>query len=410
MGGAAIISTHATLTGTRRCEPFVLFLKNMSAMNPYTEEERAYAAQVARFLRKEVDPLSRQIEEDDAVPPSLLKSAAEFGLFGLTIPEEYGGSGLTLAGKCAVEEVMGATNYGFATVIGNHTGISTAGLVALGNEAQKKKYLPRMASGEWVGTFALTEPSAGSSPADMRTTAVKKGDRYVLNGEKIYITNAGIANVFTVMAITDKSKGIKGISAFVLERDFKGFSIGKNELKMGMHGCTTAPLAFNDCEVPAENLLGGEGLGYIQAMKTLTAGRVTVSARSCGMMDHLINHCIDFMKVRVQGGKKLAEHQGLQWMLADMSVQRDAARGLTYRAIDVLMRGERGTMEASAAKLYATEALGKVADAAVQIHGGMGYMREAGIETTFRDARIVRIYEGSSEIQRNIIGGLLLKD
>ena len=186
-------------------------------MNPYTEEERAYAAQVARFLRKEVDPLSRQIEEDDAVPPSLLKSAAEFGLFGLTIPEEYGGSGLTLAGKCAVEEVMGATNYGFATVIGNHTGISTAGLVALGNEAQKKKYLPRMASGEWVGTFALTEPSAGSSPADMRTTAVKKGDRYVLNGEKIYITNAGIANVFTVMAITDKTKGIKGISAFVLE-------------------------------------------------------------------------------------------------------------------------------------------------------------------------------------------------
>ena len=244
----------------------------------------------------------------------------------------------------------------------------------------------------------------------MRTMAVKKGDRYVLNGEKIYITNAGIANVFTVMAITDKAKGIKGISAFIVERDFNGFSIGKNELKMGMHGCTTAPLAFTDCEVPAENLLGGEGLGYIQAMKTLTAGRVTVSARSCGMMDHLINRCVEYMKVRTQGGKKLAEHQGLQWMLADMSVQRDAARGLTYRAIDVLMRGERGTMEASAAKLFATEALGKVADAAVQIHGGMGYMRDAGIETTFRDARIVRIYEGSSEIQRNIIGGLLLKE
>jgi acyl-CoA dehydrogenase len=379
------------------------------AMSPYTEEERNFADQVARFLRKEVDPLSRQIEEDDAVPPALLKAAAEFGLFGLTIPEEYGGSGMRLAGKCAVEEVMGSTNYGFATVIGNHTGISTAGIVALGNEAQKKKYLPRMASGEWVGTFSLTEPSAGSSPADMRTTAVKKGDRYILNGEKIFITNASIANVYTVMAITDKSKGIKGISAFIVERGFKGFSVGKNELKMGMHGCSTAPLAFDDCEVPAENLLGGEGLGYIQAMKTLTAGRVTVSARSCGIMDHLINRCVEYMKVRVQGGKKLAEHQGLQWMLADMSVQRDAARGLTYRAIDTLMRGERGTMEASAAKLFSTEALGKVADAAVQIHGGMGYMREVGIETTFRDARIVRIYEGSSEIQRNIIGGLLLK-
>jgi len=378
-------------------------------MSPYTPDERAYANEVARFLRKEVDPRSRQIEEEDAIPEELMKLARDMGLFGLTIPEQYGGSGLTLRGKCAIEEVMGTTNYGFATVIGNHTGISTAGIVALGNDAQKQKYLPKMASGEWVGTFALTEPSAGSSPADMRTTALKKSDRYILNGEKIYITNSGIANVFTVMAITDKSKGIKGISAFIVERNFKGFSVGKNELKMGMHGCTTAPLAFTDCEVPAENLLGGEGLGYVQAMKTLFSGRVTVAARSCGIMDHLINRSIDYMKVRVQGGKKLAEHQGLQWMLADMSVQRDAARGLTYRAIDVLMRGERGTMEASAAKLFATEALGKVADAAVQIHGGMGYMREAGIETTFRDARIVRIYEGSSEIQRNIIGGLLLK-
>ena len=378
-------------------------------MNPYLPEERSFADEVARFLRKEVDPRSREIEESDAIPDDLMQLAREMGLFGLTIPEAYGGSGLTLAGKCAIEEEMGKTNYGFATVIGNHTGISTAGIVALGNDAQKQKYLPRMASGEWVGTFSLTEPQAGSSPAEMRTTAVRKGDRYILNGEKIYITNASIANVFTVMAITDKSQGIRGISAFVVERNFKGFSVGKNELKMGMHGCSTAPLAFTDCEVPAENLLGGEGLGYIQAMKTLTAGRVTVSARCCGIMDHLINRCIDYMKVRVQGGKKLAEHQGLQWMLADMSVQRDAARGLTYRAIDTLIRGERGTMEASAAKLFSTEALAKVADCAVQIHGGMGYMREAGIETTYRDARIVRIYEGSSEIQRNIIGGLLLR-
>jgi acyl-CoA dehydrogenase len=179
---------------------------------------------------------------------------------------------------------------------------------------------------------------------------------------------------------------------------------------MGMHGCTTAPLAFSDCKVPAENLLGPEGMGYVQALKTLTAGRVTVSARCCGMMDKLIERCVEYMKVRSQGGKKLAEHQGLQWMLADMAVQRDAARGLSQRAIAALLRGERGTMEASTAKLYATEALGRVADAAVQIHGGMGYMRDAGIETVFRDARIVRIYEGTSEIQRNIIAGLLLKD
>jgi acyl-CoA dehydrogenase len=377
---------------------------------PLSPEVRMLCDEVRRFIREQVDPRSRWIEENDAIPDDLLQMAREVGLFGLTIPEQYGGSGLDLAGKCAIEEEMGRTNYGFATLIGNHTGISTTGIVAMGSEEQKKKYLPRMACGEWIGAFALTEPQAGSDPAAMRTSAVKKGDRWVLNGEKIYITNAGPAHVFTVMAITDRSKGIKGISAFIVERDFPGFSVGRNELKMGMHGCTTAPLAFNDCEVPAENLLGPEGMGYVQALKTLTAGRVTVSARCCGMMDKLIERCVEYMKVRSQGGKKLAEHQGLQWMLADMAVQRDAARGLTQRAIEALLRGERGTMEASTAKLYATEALGRVVDAAVQIHGGMGYMREAGIETTFRDARIVRIYEGTSEIQRNIIAGLLLKD
>ena len=373
-------------------------------------EVRMLCDEVRRFIRDEVDPRSRWIEEHDAMPEDLMQKARAMGLFGLTIPEEYGGSGLDLAGKCAIEEEMGKTNYGFATVIGNHTGISTTGIVALGSEEQKRKYLPRMATGEWIGSFALTEPQAGSDPAALRTTAVRKGHHYVLNGEKIYITNAGIAHVFTVMAITDRTKGIKGISAFIIERDFPGFSVGRNELKMGMHGCSTAPLAFNDCKVPAENLLGPEGMGYVQALKTLTAGRVTVSARCCGMMDKLIAQCVDYMKVRTQGGRKLAEYQGLQWMLADMSVARDAARLLTQRAIEALARGERGTMEASAAKLHSTEALAKVVDCAVQIHGGMGYMREAGIETTYRDARIVRIYEGSSEIQRNIIAAQLLKD
>jgi len=377
---------------------------------PVTAEVRAFCDEIRRFIRAEVDPRSRWIEENDEVPADLLQKARELGLFGLTIPEEYGGIGLDLAGKCAVEQEMGQTNYGFATVIGNHTGISSTGIVQVGNAEQKRKYLPKMASGEWIGAFALTEPQAGSDPASLRTSAVRKGDRYVLNGEKIYITNAGLAQVFTVMAITDRSKGIKGISAFIVQRDFPGFTIGRNELKMGMHGCTTAPLAFSDCEVPAANLLGAEGMGYIQALKTLTSGRVTVAARSCGIMDKLIQQSVDYMKIRTQGGRKLAEHQGLQWMLADMSVARDAARGLTQRAIDAIVSGERGTMEASAAKLFATEALARVVDAAVQIHGGMGYMREAGIEATYRDARIVRIYEGSSEIQRNIIAGQLLKD
>jgi acyl-CoA dehydrogenase len=373
-------------------------------------EVRQLCEEVRRFIQKEVDSRSRWIEEHDAIPDELLRMAREMGLFGLTIPEQYGGIGLDLAGKCAIEEEMGRTNYGFATVIGNHTGIATSGIVALGSEAQKRKYLPRMATGEWVGCFSLTEPHAGSDPADIRTAAVRKGDGYVLNGEKAFVTNGGIAHVFTVMAVTDKAKGIKGISAFIIERGFKGFSVGRNELKMGMHGCTTAPLALTDCEVPAENLLGPEGMGYVQALKTLTMGRVTIAARSCGMMDKLIERSVDYMKTRVQGGKKIAEHQGLQWMLADMGVARDASRLLTERAIETILRGERGTLEASAAKLFATESLAKVVDCAVQIHGGMGYMREAGIETMYRDARITRIYEGSSEIQRNIIAAQLLKD
>ena len=375
-----------------------------------TPEVQSLCDEVRRFVEKEVEPHSRWIEEHDEIPADLVQKARDLGLFGLTIPEQYGGIGLNLAGKCAIEEVMGHANYGFATLIGNHTGISSTGITALGNEQQKKKYLPRMATGEWIGCFALTEAQAGSDPAAMRTSAVKKGDRYVLNGEKIFITNAPVASVFTVMAVTDKAKGVKGISAFILERGFKGLSVGKNELKMGMHGCTTAPVAFSDCEVPAENLLGAEGMGYVQALKTLTQGRVTVAARSCGMMDKLIARSAEYMKVRSQGGHKLAEYQGLQWMLADMAVMRDAARLLTYRAIDTLLRGERGTLEAAMAKLHATESLGKVVDAAVQIHGGMGYMREAGIETTYRDARIVRIYEGTSEIQRNIIAAQLLKE
>jgi acyl-CoA dehydrogenase len=373
-------------------------------------EVRMLCDQVRRFIRDEVEPRSRWIEEHDAIPDELVKMSREMGLFGLTIPEEYGGSGLDLAGKCAIEEEMGKTNYGFATMIGNHTGIATTGIVALGSEAQKRKYLPRMASGEWIGCFALTEPQAGSDPAALRTSAVRKGDRYVLNGEKIYITNGGIAQIFTVMAVTDKSQGVKGISAFIIERGFPGFSTGRNELKMGMHGCTTVPLAFNDCEVPAENLLGPEGMGFVQALKTLTAGRVTIAARCVGMMDKLIDKCAEYMKVRTQGGRKIAEYQGLQWMLADMAVARDAARLLTERAIETLMRGERGTLEASMAKLFTTEALARVVDSAVQIHGGMGYMREAGIETMYRDSRITRIYEGTSEIQRNIIAAQLLKD
>jgi acyl-CoA dehydrogenase len=239
---------------------------------------------------------------------------------------------------------------------------------------------------------------------------VKRDGQWVLNGEKIFITNAPLAQVFTVMAVTDKSKGIKGISAFIVERGFPGLTVGKNELKMGMHGCTTATVAFNECVVPAGNLLGSEGIGYVQALKTLTRGRVTLAARCVGTMDKLIERSVAYLKARTQGGHKLAEYQGLQWMLADMAMQRDASRLLMERAIATLMRGERGTLEAAMAKLHATESLAKVVDVTLQIHGGMGYMRDVGIEAAYRDARVTRIYEGTSEIQRNIIAAQLLRD
>jgi acyl-CoA dehydrogenase len=384
--------------------------EGFAALSAAPQEVAALAAEVRRFIEGEVEPRSRWIEENDSVPAELLAMARGMGLFGLTIPEAYGGIGLDLAGKCAIEQELGRSNYGFATIIANHTGISTRGIVDLGSEEQKRRYLPRMAAGEAIGCFALTEPQAGSDPAAMRTTAVRRGDRWILDGEKIYITNAPMADVFTVMAVTDRAAGARGISAFIVERGFPGLSVGPNERKMGMHGCGTAPVIMQDCEVPAANLLGPEGMGYVQALKTLTAGRVTVAARCCGIMDRLIERTVDYLKTREQGGNKLATYQGLQWMLADMALSRDASRLLVQRAIDTIRSGQRGTVEASMAKLHATEAAGRVADAAIQLHGGIGYMRDFGIETMARDVRITRIYEGTSEIQRSLIARELLKD
>lgn len=373
-----------------------------------SSEVQALRQEVRRFLESQVEPRSRQIDDEDCIPQELVQMARELGLFGLTIPEQYGGVDLDLLGKCALEEEFGRSNYGFATLIGNHTGISCSGIVELGTDAQRSKYLPRMATGQWVACFCLTEAQAGSDPSRMRTSAVKKGDRWILNGEKIYITNSPEAQVFTVMAVTDKTKGIHGISAFIVERDFPGLKVGPNEKKMGMHGAHTATVSLTECEVPEQNLLGEEGRGYIQALQALTRGRVTLAARCLGMMERIMELSVGYAKLREQGGKAIAEYQAIQWMLVDMALGLDASRLLVYRAAEMLKRGERATKEAAMAKLFTTEALNKTADNAVQIHGGMGYMREAKIERFYRDARITRIYEGTSEIQRMIIARSLL--
>ena len=369
---------------------------------------QALRREVRRFIEKEVEPRSRQIDEEDQIPAGILEAARGLGLFGLTIPEEYGGVGLDVAGKCALEEEFGRSNYGFATLVGNHTGISCTGIVKYGTSAQRARYLPSMAEGKWIACFCLTEAGAGSDPSRMRTNAVKRGRKWIVNGEKIFITNAPEAEIFTVMAVTDNSKGIRGISAFIVERDFPGLQVGRNDKKMGMHGSHTASVSLNECEVPEGNVLGVEGCGYIQAMQALTQGRVTLSARCLGMMERILELSVDYAKLREQGGKPIGDYQAIQWMLADMAVGLDASRLLVQRAIDMLQRGERASKEAAMAKLFTTEALNKAADDAVQIYGGSGYMRDVGIERFYRDARITKIYEGTSEIQRLLIARSLL--
>lgn len=365
---------------------------------------------VRRFVKEEVEAVAMEIEENDHIPERIVEMSKEMGLFGLSIPEEYGGLGLDMVGKCAIYEELGKTHNGYTTLIGAHTGIGSVGIVELGNEEQKRKYLPKMASGEWIGAFALTEPSAGSNAANLKTTAVKKGDKYIINGSKHYITNAVDAHVFTVMAVTDPSKGARGITSFIVEKDMPGFSLGSIEKKMGLKGSHSAELFFENMEVPAENVLGEEGQGYINALKILANGRAGLAARNLGSCERLLEHCLDYVHEREQFGKPIAEIQVIQHMLADISMQIEVLRSTTYRVAWMTDQKMRVVREAAIAKLFGSEVYNKIADAAVQIHGGVGYVAEYPIERYFRDARITKIYEGTSEIQRNIIANELLRE
>ncbi len=365
---------------------------------------------VREFVEAEVEPLAMQIEEQDEVPSELLKKAADIGLFGLSIPEEYDGMGINMLGKCALYEELGKTINGFTTILGAHNGIGSVGIVELSNDEQRQRYLPKMASGEWIGAFALTEPQAGSNAANIQTTAVKKGDRYFLNGQKIYITNAPIAQVFTVMAVTDPSKGAKGITSFIVERDFPGFHIGSIEKKMGLHGSHTAQLYFEDLEVPEENVLGVEGAGYVNALKILANGRAGLAARCLGSCQYLLDKSTQYAMERQQFGKPIFEQQIIQHYLAEMAVEIESLRWMLYRVAWMTDQGMNVVKEAAMLKLYGSEVYNRIADKAVQIHGGIGYIADYPIERFYRDARITRIYEGTSEIQKNIIAAQLKKE
>lgn len=365
---------------------------------------------IKAFVEREVRPIEVEIEETDAIPERLLNQARELGLFGLSIPEQYGGSGLGVLGRTIAYEALGRVSHGFCSVIGAHSSIGTTGIVELASEQLQRKYLPDMAAGRRLAAFALTEPDAGSDAARIKTRAVKRGDRWILTGSKCYITNAPEAEIFTVIAVTDPDRGTKGISAFVVEKQFPGFRLGAIEKKMGLRGSHTAQLFFDELEVPAENLIGREGEGYVAALKILTKGRATLAARCIGAMERLLEDCVAFAKQRVTMGKPIAEHQLIQAHLAEMATDLAASRALTYQTAWMADQGLNISSQAAMTKLFVTEAFGRVTDKAVQIHGGLGYMREIAAERFYRDARITRIYEGTSEIQKLIIAGRLLAE
>ena len=363
---------------------------------------------VRDFTESEIEPIWRKIEDEDEIPADVLTRAGRLGLFGLTIPEEYGGLGLPMLAKVLVYEELGRSHAGFVSIIGSHCGIGTTAIVSLGTDAQKTQYLPKLATGEWVGAFALTEPGAGSDAASIATTAEKRGDGWILNGTKHFITNAHVAKVFTVFAVTDKTKGPKGISAFIVPRDAKGFTISRFQPTMGLRGSHVAELVFDNCEIPAENILGPEGEGYSTALKTLAQGRIGISGRCVGASQRCIELSVAYAQQRKQFGKPIAEFQLIQAHLAEMAAETLAARQLAYYAASLIDAGKSARREAAISKLICTETYGRVVDKAVQIHGGMGYCKDVQVEHFYRDARITRIYEGTSEIQKLIIARDLL--
>lgn len=365
---------------------------------------------VRKFILEEVEPFAMEIEKNNEIPESIIEQSRKMGLFGLGIPEEYGGLGLDMVGKCAVYEEIGKTHNGYTTLIGAHTGIGSVGIVEIGSEEQKKRYLPKMATGEWIGAFALTEPAAGSNASNLKTTAIKKGNKYILNGSKQYITNAVDAHVFTVMAMTDSSKGARGITSFIVEKDFPGFILGAVEDKMGLRGSHSAEIFFDNLEIPEENILGNINEGYINALKILANGRAGLAARNLGSCVKLLEYCLNYTHERQQFDKSIVEIQAVQHMLSEISMEIEVLRSITFRVAWMTDQKQRVVKEAAIAKLYGSEAYNKVADLAVQLHGGIGYMKDYPIERYYRDARITKIYEGTSEIQRNIIAGELIRE
>lgn len=366
---------------------------------------------VARFVRERLVPAERLVDETDEIPAEIVAAMKALGLFGLTIPEEYGGLGLTMEEEVRVMFEMGQTSPAFRSLFGTTVGIGSQGILMDGTPEQKARYLPRLATGEFVASFALTEPEAGSDAASLRTSATRSGDCYVLNGTKRFITNAPLAGIFTVMARTDPdSGGASGVSAFIVEAGTPGLRLGSRDRKMGQRGAWTCDVVFEDCRVPAANIIGGTpGAGFRTAMKVLEKGRIHIAAVCVGAAERMLRDALRYAMERRQFGRPIAELQLVQAMLADSKAEAYAARCMTLDAAQRRDRGENVSTEASCAKMFASEMCGRVADRAVQIFGGAGYMAEYGIERFYRDVRLFRIFEGTTQIQQLVIARNMVK-
>ena len=371
----------------------------------FSQEEQDILSMLHDFCEKDVGPIAAEIDEQERFPKETLTKLQEMGMMGVAYPEEYGGAGLSYVNYIGVCEELAKHCATTSVMVSAHSSLCCWPIAEYGTEEQKQKYLTKLASGEWLGAFGLTEPGAGTDAAMQKTVAEDKGDHWVLNGSKIFITNAGFAHVFVVFAMTDKSLGTKGISAFIVERDFPGFKVGSHEKKMGIRGSSTCELVFEDCIVPKENLLGEVGKGFKVAMTTLDGGRIGIGAQALGIAQAAIDDTVKYTKERIQFGKRISQFQNTQFQLADMQAKVDAARLLIYRAAQAKQDHEPYSHLAAMGKLYASEAASDVTRRCLQLVGGYGYTREYPFERYMRDAKITEIYEGTSEVQRMVISG-----
>jgi acyl-CoA dehydrogenase len=380
------------------------------ALDP--ETLRQFLDTIRRFVRERLEPAEERVAETDRMPPEIVAEMRALGLFGMTIPESHGGLGLSMSDEVEVLFELCRTSPAFRSVHGTNNGIGSQGIVIDGTEEQKRKYLPRLASGEIIASFALTEPGAGSDAASLTTSARRSGNGWVINGTKRFITNAPEASLFTVMARTDPAdKGAGGISAFLVEAPNPGLKLGKQDRKMGQRGAHTSDVIFEDCIVPADALLGlREGQGFKTAMKVLDRGRIHIAAVAVGVAERLIRDMVRYASERQQFGKPIGEFQLVQAMLADSRAEAYAARAMVQDAARRRDQGENVSTEASCCKYFATEMVGRVADRAVQVHGGSGYIADFGVERFYRDVRLFRLYEGTSQIQQLVIARNMLRD